>query len=535
MADSTDVTDPTPAAGQPELAAPTLGEFSPPDQLLINPGFRYQPLLDAMTVSDTVLRGLGSFAALKAYKELLRDDQVRSTWQQRARRLISCELIVEPGDDSALAKKAADTFRDEELATLDFDAITERALYGVFYGWNVSEIIWKVEGARVKFGQIITRERGRFRFGMSRQLYFLHPLQTLIPVPERKFWTLSAGEDNDDAPYGLGLAHSLYWPVFFKRNGIKFWLIFLEKFGMPTAVAKVPDGQIDDPKAIQKAITVLKAIATDAGVVVPTSMAVELLEAARSGTADYDTLRNAMNEAISKVVLSQTMTTDNGSSRSQAAVHNAVADDVVKGDNNLIYESFRRGPMTWWTEYNFGEGVSPPILRRSVEPPKDLVQTAQRDVFISQLGFEPTEEYITETYGDGWQKKAPPPALPAPGFPGGPGRPTGPNLPDAGGGSSEFAEGEYAALQAMRAAGRADQEALVEAAVHFAEQYETVTGKRVSAILNAAEHSGDYATMSRHLHELMAEVPPADTVEKVKRATVFSRLLGAFRSQRQAA
>lgn len=41
----------------------------------------------------------------------------------------------------------------------------------------------------------------------------------------------------------MGLAHYLYWPTFFKRNGIKFWLIFLEKFGMPTAAAKLPPGQ----------------------------------------------------------------------------------------------------------------------------------------------------------------------------------------------------------------------------------------------------------------------------------------------------
>jgi hypothetical protein len=52
-------------------------------------------------------------------------------------------------------------------------------------------------------------------------------------MPERKFWTFSAGAATDDEPYGLGLGHFLYWPVFFKRNDIKFWLIFLEKFAAP--------------------------------------------------------------------------------------------------------------------------------------------------------------------------------------------------------------------------------------------------------------------------------------------------------------
>ncbi|USE35242.1 DUF935 domain-containing protein [Endozoicomonas sp. SCSIO W0465] len=43
---------------------------------------------------------------------------------------------------------------------------------------------------------------------------------------------------------------------------------------------------------------------------------IELIEAARSGTADYDALCQRMDKAISKVILSQTMTTDDGSSRS---------------------------------------------------------------------------------------------------------------------------------------------------------------------------------------------------------------------------
>ena len=44
-------------------------------------------------------------------------------------------------------------------------------------------------------------------------------------------------------------------------------------------------------------------------------MTIELIEAARSGTADYEALYERMDKAIAKVVLSQTMTTEDGASR----------------------------------------------------------------------------------------------------------------------------------------------------------------------------------------------------------------------------
>ena len=50
-----------------------------------------------------------------------------------------------------------------------------------------------------------------------------HPQGLLLPG--RKFWQFSVGANHSDNPYGLGLAHSLYWPVFFKRSDIKFWLL----------------------------------------------------------------------------------------------------------------------------------------------------------------------------------------------------------------------------------------------------------------------------------------------------------------------
>nr|WP_306670755.1 MULTISPECIES: DUF935 family protein [unclassified Endozoicomonas] len=78
-----------------------------------------------------------------------------------------------------------------------------------------------------------------------------------------------------------------------------------------------------------------------------------MIEAARSGTADYDVLCQRMDKAISKVILSQTMTTDDGSSHSQAEVHQEVARSVIKSDADLVCESLNQQVIKWLTEWNF--------------------------------------------------------------------------------------------------------------------------------------------------------------------------------------
>jgi phage gp29-like protein len=511
--------------------APPLGEIAPIDDglspLRLDSLKASDPFIALLEPTDSVLQSKGGIANLKIYTELLRDDQVASTWAQRRLALTSCETVVEAGAKDAASKQAAVELQ-AELDAINWDDITDKALYAAFFGWGVAEVMWRPEGDRVRFDRILVRDRARFRFDRERALHLWTTGSSWRQMPERKFWPVVSGGDNHDQLYGLGIANALFWPVFFKRNDIKFWLIFLEKFGMPTAIGKMTAGQLDDPEQRKKGLAMLRQIATDAGVLVPVNdkgeAIVELLEAARSGAADYESLQRVMNEAISKVVMGQTMTTDNGASLSQAKVHAGVAQKIVSADADLLCGSFNQGPVKWWTEWNF-PGAMPPRVYRHTDPQEDLNARAERDGKIKALGYEPTEEYVRETYGDGWVKSKAPvqaPGMPPMGAPGG-----DPN--------AQFAEGEVAALQAMRAARRGDQKALADAAVMFAEQYQTIMGRQVGAILQAAEDSGDPEVFRRRLDELLEQQPAPELIDKVNRAGIFARMLGALRQQRRAA
>lgn len=351
---------------------------------------------------DRILQTRG-YGNLEIYEKVREDDQVKATFQQRQLAIVSREWEVLPGGDKRIDRQAADFLR-ETLDELAWDSVTEKMMYGVFYGFGIAECLWARDGDRVTLPEIKVRNRRRFKFGNDNQPRLITLDKPLgEKLPDQKFWAFSTGADNDDAPYGLGLAHWLYWPVFFKRHGVKFWMIFLDKFGMPTPVGKYgPNASAQDQKKLLEACA---AIQTDTGVIIPEGMLIELLEASRSGTAEYGSLYDKMDAAISKVVLSQTMTTDPGSSRSQAEVHMDVRADVVKSDSDLINGSFNRTVVRWLTDWNF-PGAAYPKVWRKLEEEEDTNARADRDKTLFDMGFRLKAETVERVYGEGYLEPA---------------------------------------------------------------------------------------------------------------------------------
>lgn len=359
---------------------------------------------------DTVLmqRGGGDYLL---YQEILRDDRVKSGLDQRFRAVISRAIEVKAGGDSRLDKKAAADL-EQQIQKLSWDAITEKMLYGVFYGFSVSEIMLGVDGARVTLDKIKVRNRRRFGFdgaGRLRMKTMAKPDGELMP--DRKFWSYSCGADHDDAPYGLGLAHWLYWPVWLKRNGIRFWAVFLEKFGTPTGLGWFPPGT--SPADQTKLLYALKAIQRDSAIILPEGMRAELLEAKRSGTADHESFTRLMNDAITILITGQTASTQGtpgklGSDDEQGDVRT----DITKADADLICMSFNATVARWMTDWNF-PGAAYPQLWRKMDEEEDQNQAAERDERLSKVGFKPTLERVIEVYGEGYEASEPPPPDPA--------------------------------------------------------------------------------------------------------------------------
>lgn len=357
-------------------------------------GFISQSMLT--TAGDTVLAGKGS-GSYETYEEIARDDQVITCRNQRNLALIAKDWEVKPGDNSRRARKAADRLK-AVLGRIQWDDKTQKMLSSILYGYAVAEVMWATDGTEITLESIKVRNRSRFGFLPSGELRMKTSQQNMSgeALPPGKFWAFACGADHDDEPYGLGLGHYLYWPVFFKRNGIKFWLYFLEKFGQPTALGKYPSNATLPEK--NRLLEALRAIHTDSAIRIPEGMQVELLEAARSGTADYTALIDRMNAAISKIYLGHSGAADSTPGRlggEDSAL--TVREDFIKADADLICGSFNQTVSRWLTHYN-DPGAPTPCVWRNVDPEEDLKARADRDKVIFDMGFRPKLSYIHDSY-----------------------------------------------------------------------------------------------------------------------------------------
>lgn len=385
---------------QPVNKKPVLSEIAVAGGTLdITQG--YLPANMIAAAGDTVLttRGSGDYSI---YEELARDDQVITCRKQREMALIGKSWGVEPGDSSRRAQLAADRLK-RVLQQLPWDDITQKMLSALLYGFAAAEILWATDGSEITISSIKVRNRRRFGFLPNGELRLrtLEDSTNGMALPAGKFWAFSCGADHDDEPYGLGLGHYLYWPVFFKKNGLKFWLTFLEKFGQPTAVGRYPASSSDDEKS--RLLNALASIQSNTAIRIPDSMMIELLEAKRSGTADYTDLYDRMNAAISKIYLGHSGSADSTPGRLGGEDDASdIRADLVRADADLICQSFNCTVARWLTFYNDGPDVAPPKVWRDVSQPEDLKSCADKDRVLFDLGFAPRLDYISDKYGDNY-------------------------------------------------------------------------------------------------------------------------------------
>lgn len=358
--------------------------------------------LQIISSQDTMLDRAGG---LEGYDRLLRDDQVSATFAQRRHAVISRPWSVTPGGNKRQDKLAAKMVEDT-LNLLDWDTITDHMLYARFHGFGAAEILWQVKGGQLCIQDIRVRNRRRFGFAGDFELRLLTTSNPMgEPVPERKFWVASVGASHADEPYGLGLGHALYWPVFFKRSGARFWATYLEKYGAPTAMGTFRRGTEQAER--NTLLQALQSIATEAGIIVPEGVEVKLLEASRGGNAGYETWMNYWDGAIAKIVLGQTMTTDNGSSYSQASVHYDVRQDIVAADADLVCQSANNSWVKWLIDYNL-PGAAYPHIWRDMEDAEDLKERSNRDKALFELGYKLKEDAVARVYGDDYEIVQPP-------------------------------------------------------------------------------------------------------------------------------
>ena len=367
---------------------------------------------------DPVLRSEAAGRGLRLYDEVERDAHAGSVLQQRIMAIVGKEWEITPAQSARSKGRPVSTSREQVVAdyvsdvltNCNFDQARQEILKALLYGFYTLEIMWKYapspwrgedqgEGGKITIGKLIGKHPRRFIFTPERELRLL-TLQNMIDgevLPERKFITLTCGDS--DNPYGKGLGQRLWWPVWFKKHGIKFWMVFLEKFGMPTIVGKYPPGTLKDKQ--DKLLEAIETIQTDTGITMPDNQTIEFLEASRAGDVTHEQLCEYMDRQISKAVLGQTASTEGTPGRlGNEQTQENVRQEIIEADADLLDGCLNENLIKWIVDYNFPNVTAYPKIITYANAKPDLTGRIAIDrSLVVDIGLPVAVDYFYETYG----------------------------------------------------------------------------------------------------------------------------------------
>jgi phage gp29-like protein/ParB-like chromosome segregation protein Spo0J len=383
---------------------------------------------------ETLLtRGGGGWMAYDIYTDLAKDTHAYAVLQKRYMEVVGREWEVKAASEDAIDVKAADMVREQlhSLATRTdreedgeqiittgggFDSACWGLLNAILYGFYPAELMWGQDGKEIYLDEIRLKDLRRFGFVAADRGYKLRLLThgnpfDGMPVPPRKFLIHRFASLPTEDPHGLGLGTRLFYPTYFKRNAVKFWLTFADKWATPTAVAKHPRNATTEQR--DRYLAMLEAIASDAGIAIPEDVAIEFLEAQRSGTIDcYKGLVEFCNGEMSKCVLGETGGTDqsgSGGSRARDEVGERVRLAMAKLDADLLSETLNRTLIPWIVQLNLPDAKPPKIWRKFPELESKFDRTGEATIIVSltNAGFKPTREWVADRFDIELEPEAP--------------------------------------------------------------------------------------------------------------------------------
>ena len=375
-----------------EVAAPTFaGVRSRWRDETIADGLTPDRLRGILSELDDALsaESMRDFLTLAEEIEDGRYPHYQSVLGTRKRAVSGIEIMVEPASDSAEDIEIADAVRGlfaEDMGP----SLLEDMLDALGKGWSAVEILWETSERQWSPRMFKWRDPRHFVWDWQtgEDLLLLtdeHPMGA--PLDPWK-WICHKPRLKSGRPFRGGLARVGAWGYLINAYAVTDWARFVEVFGMPIRLGKY-NPMTTEEKDIQTLLSALQNLGTDAAAAVPDTMPIEFLDGARGGEGNevFERLADWMNRQVSKAVIGQTMTTEDGSSRAQAQVHDQVRQDLRQSDARQAAGTIQRDVVVPFVDLNWGSRDHYPRVRIPVPDPQARAAFAGAVKDLAPLGL----------------------------------------------------------------------------------------------------------------------------------------------------
>lgn len=351
-------------------------------------------LLTVLPNPDPILRS--ERIQLPTYRAMV-DGHLGAVTRKRRAAVRSRPWILEAnGADSRSTARVMDC-----LKTLSVRSILTRGWNALPYGYAVQETVWGDFDDGIFPVKVLDKPQEWFGWHVDSSFRFVDDMGLGQLVPPCKF-LVTRNEPDTMNPYGKPLLSECFWPLAFKRGGLQFWMTFLEKYGMPRIVGKVPAGTSEFDR--DRLLSALVGMVRDAAIVINDNQTIDLQESqSKSTSADaYSSLVRWADTEISKAILGETLSTELGTVGSLAAaeVHNDVRKDLAQDDATML-ESMMNELIGWIYDLNWPTQSIRPEFK--IQMPEDLksgrvARDKELTAMMMQSGNALSSEYFSTTY-----------------------------------------------------------------------------------------------------------------------------------------
>jgi phage gp29-like protein len=380
-----------------EIAAPTLGGIRNVWTETVISGLTPVSMAEMLRQAG---RGYPDRFFVLAEEMEERDLHYGSVLGTRKRAITGIEPIVVAASPAVADEKIAAAVR-EMIAVPGFvDDYLADLLDALGKGYSVIETIWDRQARQWWPERFAWRDPGHFQIDQidGRTIRLKDSShRDGIDLPPFKF-SVHRPKLKSGLPIRGGLARLAAWTFLFKSYTLKDWMAFLEVYGMPLRVGRFgKSASHDDRRVLLQAV---RGIATDAAAIIPKEMEIEFIEVSGgTGNGLFSAKAEYLDKQVSKGVLGQTMSTDDGASLSQAKIHENVRYDIAKADARQTAVTVNRDLIRPFVDLNFGPQQKYPTFVIQVTENEDIKALADVVSRLVNHGLEVSMAKVRQRVG----------------------------------------------------------------------------------------------------------------------------------------
>lgn len=298
--------------------------------------------------------------------------------------------------------KAIGDFVHELVEDPEFGIGVAALADGISKGYSVVEMLWDYARGRLRPVRYVWRDPRYFRVDrltLSEIRLEVDGSPEGEPLPLAKF-IRHVPRIRTGIPSRTGLARPAAWAFMVQQYSLQDWAAFAERYGVPFLLGTYPRDASDKVK--RDFLRGLVQMANDGAGILPDGAKVEAFKVdGTQGEAVFGGLLGYVDRQISKLVVGQTMTADDGASLGQAKIHNEVRLDILKADGKQTAITVNRDVIEMAVALNFGVQDRYPRVHWPVSEPEDVTALADGVAKLVPYGFRVSQRELRGKFGLG--------------------------------------------------------------------------------------------------------------------------------------